>query len=858
MSFWKTDWFLGTVVAVVLLIASGGDLIQSLERKAYDRGVAAASRTPSDRVAIIAIDDQSIANIGRWPWPRDVHAKMTDILSDAKAKTIGYSAFFFEPQVDAGLTYINKLNEAYSASKFKGANDPDAEKIEALLTEAAVVLDTDQKLATSFKKAGNVLLPLVFQQFPFEPQGNPDKALPDYVLANALVLKDKGELLPPSGINPAYPIAALATTAVGVGHLNAQSDVDGGTRTEPLIVRYYDKYFPSFSLMLAARSLNLQVSEIQAKFGESVSIGKLRVSTDPELRMYTFFYGDKDGKPAFPVDSFFDVYTGKIPASKYQDKIVLIGATATGLGISQVTPIAARMAPVETLAHSISSILKEDFFIRPSWAVWVEYLVFLLVAAYLIALLPRLKAGTAAICTGLVFISLLIAHFVLMGAQLIWIQLMSAVTLLLIGHLALTTKRFLVTEKGKARSDVDLAQSHRMLGLGYQGQGQLDTAFDYFRKLPPEDSVLDLIYNLALDYERKRQFNKAENAFRYIADNNPKFKDIAERVGRAKAMSETVILGGGGSHPGGTVILPGGGVEKPMLGRYQVEKELGKGAMGVVYLGKDPKIGRVVAIKTMALSQEFEADELQDVKDRFFREAETAGRLNHPNIVTIFDAGEEHDLAFIAMEFLKGKDLTPYIKPENLLPLPKVMSIVARVAEALSYAHTNNVVHRDIKPANIMYELESDTVKVTDFGIARITDSSKTKTGMVLGTPSYMSPEQLAGRKIEGRSDLFSLGVTLYQLASGYLPFQGDSMAQLMFKIANEPQVDILTRSPDLPPCLVEIINKSLAKEPDARYQTGDEMAQAIKACIASSGAGAAAAGGAAAAPDSNVVDIGL
>ena len=237
-------------------------------------------------------------------------------------------------------------------------------------------------------------------------------------------------------------------------------------------------------------------------------------------------------------------------------------------------------------------------------------------------------------------------------------------------------------------------------------------------------------------------------------------------------MSETVILGGGGAHPGGTVILPGGGVEKPMLGRYEVEKELGKGAMGVVYLGKDPKIGRVVAIKTMALSQEFEADELKDVKERFFREAETAGRLTHPNIVTIYDAGEEHDLAYIAMEFLKGKDLTPYIKPDTLLPLDKVLSIVARVADALAYAHKNNVVHRDIKPANIMYDLEGDSVKVTDFGIARITDSSKTKTGMVLGTPSYMSPEQLAGKKIEGRSDLFSLGVTLYQLSCGKLPFR--------------------------------------------------------------------------------------
>jgi serine/threonine-protein kinase len=261
--------------------------------------------------------------------------------------------------------------------------------------------------------------------------------------------------------------------------------------------------------------------------------------------------------------------------------------------------------------------------------------------------------------------------------------------------------------------------------------------------------VLDLLYNLALDFERKRQFNKAESVFRYVADHNPKFRDASERVGRAKAMSETVILGSGGG-PGGTVILPGGGVEKPMLGRYQVEKELGKGAMGVVYLGKDPKIGRVVAIKTMALSQEFEADELQDVKDRFFREAETAGRLNHPNIVTIFDAGEEHDLAYIAMEFLKGKDLTPFIKPDNLLPLPKVMSITARVADALSYAHTNNVVHRDVKPANIMYELESDTVKVTDFGIARITDSSKTKTGWCWERLRICRPSSSPARRSKG------------------------------------------------------------------------------------------------------------
>jgi eukaryotic-like serine/threonine-protein kinase len=410
--------------------------------------------------------------------------------------------------------------------------------------------------------------------------------------------------------------------------------------------------------------------------------------------------------------------------------------------------------------------------------------------------------------------------------------LMGALTLLLLGHLLLTTKRFLMTERGKEMSDAQSAESNRMLALAFQGQGQLDMAWDKFRLVPLNDALLENLYNLALDFERKRQFNKAESVFRYMADYNPKFRDLEQKVARAKQMSETVILGGSGGHPGGGMMM-GQGTEKPMLGRYQVEKELGKGAMGIVYMGRDPKINRIVAIKTMALSQEFEPDELEDVKQRFFREAETAGRLNHPNIVTMFDAGEEHDLAYIAMEFLKGHDLVPYTKPDKLLPVPQVVSIIARVADALDYAHKNNVVHRDIKPANVMYEAESDQVKVTDFGIARITDSSKTKTGMVLGTPSYMSPEQLAGKKIDGRSDLFSLGVSLYQMLSGQLPFVGDSMAQLMYKIANEPYVDIKTVKPGLQDCLVVIIDRALAKDIEQRYQTGAEFASDLRACLA-------------------------
>jgi tRNA A-37 threonylcarbamoyl transferase component Bud32 len=419
--------------------------------------------------------------------------------------------------------------------------------------------------------------------------------------------------------------------------------------------------------------------------------------------------------------------------------------------------------------------------------------------------------------------------------------------LLVIGHAALTTKRYLVTEAGKVKSDEESAETNRMMGLALQGQGQLDMAFDRFRRVPMSDAVMDNLYNLALDFERKRQFNKAQAVYEHMAAWNKGYKDLQSKLNRAKNLSETVILGGGSSHPGGTMLLDGGAVEKPMLGRYQVEKELGKGAMGVVYLGKDPKIGRVVAIKTMALSQEFEGEELDDARERFFREAETAGRLQHQNIVTIFDAGEEHDLAYIAMEFLKGKDLVDFCKDANLLPMPKVVSIVARVAEALAYAHRQNVVHRDIKPANIMYELDSDTVKVTDFGIARITDSSKTKTGLVLGTPSFMSPEQIAGKKVDGRSDLYSLGVMLFQMLTGVLPFRGDSMAELMYKIANEECPDIRIIRKDVPERLAHVVALSLAKKPELRYQDGDQFAGDLKNVLAQlSGAAPTAPAGAA------------
>jgi len=850
-SFWRKDWFLGLGVSLVLLVASGAQLqlIEGLERFAYDWGVRASARTPSDKISVIAIDKRSIDNIGRWPWSRDIHAKMVESLANAKAKVIGYTVFFSEPQLDPGLGYVSRLLEAYQRLVPANADpsapprgvSPELLQIGATLQEAESALNTDRKLAESFAKAGNVVLPLLFTFG--EPRGKPDKPLPEFVRKNALSIQGGSGDLPLFTSAVEVPIVeSLGAAAAAVGHLNSVPDVDGAIRTEALAITYYDEYYPSLAVMMVARSLNLTAKDIKIRPGEALQIGNFRVSADPTLQMFTYFYKDRDGRPVIQEDSFYDVASGKIPLEKYRDKIVLIGPTAAGVGSIFVTPVNPAMPAVELQAHTVSSLLQGHFFVAPTWGWIVERGVYLLVALYLTTLLPRLSAGLGSVVSAGIVALLLTTHFVLMTGQGLWLQFMLPLALLVIGHVLLVTKRFVVTERGKEVSDAQSAANARMLGLAFQGQGQLDMAFDYFRKVPLDDTVMDNLYNLALDFERKRQFNKAEAAFRYMADYDPKFRDLEARLSRAKQMSETLVLGGAQTHPGGTLVL-GGGAEKPMLGRYRVEKELGKGAMGVVYLGKDPKIGRVVAIKTMALSQEFEADELAEVKERFFREAETAGRLSHPNIVTIFDAGEEHDLCYIAMELLKGQDLVPFTKPGDTLPTDIVISIVARVADALGYAHKQNVVHRDVKPANVMYEPANDIVKVTDFGIARITDSSRTKTGMVLGTPSYMSPEQLQGKKIDGRSDLFSLAVSLYQLVCGKLPFEGDSMAQLMYRIANEHAPDILQYCPSLPPALVAFLDKAMSKDAGERYQTGEEFAGTLRGTVGGPSATAIGAG---------------
>lgn len=824
-ALWRTDWFLGAIlIALLIAIHSTTDFFGLFERRFYDFASTSTHRQPSDQIAIIAIDNESVANIGRWPWPRDVHAQLIDQLSAAKVKTIAHTVFFFEPQIDRGLVFIRRLKELL-ANPDVGTN-PNVAPMERVMAEAELALDSDAKLADSIRRAGNVLIPSLYTLG--APRGRADTELPPFASASAI---DDPDNFSTRALRSQQPWAAIGMAAAGVAHLNQWSDADGSVRREPLLVNYFGRAVPSMSLLIAAKSLNLTAADIRLNAPESVQVGSLVIKTDNAALMLPQFYRGTNGQAAFVVDSFYDVLSGKIAASKYAGKIVIIGATAAGVGTQFATPAGGALSPAETIAHITSSILSEHFIVEPWWGHWAVLAALLVVSAYLLVGLPRLSAGKAALATLALFVLLLGMEFVLLSGSSVWLRWVFPAAMLAFGHLALTTKRFLMTEAGWHRADEESAETSRMMGLAHQGQGQLDMAFDRFCRVPFSDALMDNLNNLALDFERKRQFNKAQAVYEHMARHDKGHKDLQSKINRVRNLSDTVILGGR-PHASGTLLLADGGVEKPMLGRYQIDKELAKGAMGVVYLGKDPKIGRVVAIKTLALSQEFEGDALDDARQRFFREAETAGRLQHQNIVTIFDAGEEQDLAYIAMEFLRGTDLVRATSDAHLLPVAKVLEIVAKVAEALAYAHAQHVVHRDIKPANIMYDPITDVVKVTDFGIARITDSSRTKTGLVLGTPSFMSPEQIAGHKVDGRSDLYSLGVMLFQLLTAKLPFRGDSMAQLMFKISNEPAPDVRTLRGELPEELARVVALSLAKRPEARYQDGSRFAADLHALM--------------------------
>jgi serine/threonine protein kinase/outer membrane protein assembly factor BamD (BamD/ComL family) len=270
------------------------------------------------------------------------------------------------------------------------------------------------------------------------------------------------------------------------------------------------------------------------------------------------------------------------------------------------------------------------------------------------------------------------------------------------------------------------------------------------------------------------------------------------------------------------------------LGRYEIVRELGKGAMGIVYLAKDPLIGRLVALKTIRPATHSDDDETKEFRQRFIREAQAAGILNHPSIVTVHDIGQDDTgTSFIAMEYVEGQNLKEILAQGRALTYDQIGDIIAQVADAIDFAHSKGIVHRDVKPANIIL-LDGGRAKITDFGIAKIASSafSLTSTGQFLGTPNYMAPEQIKGAPVDGRTDIFSLGICLYECLTRRKPFGGDSLTSISYKIVHEPFPPLHEINPQIPDGYEDIMSFALAKDPSKRYQRGREFALALRAIV--------------------------
>ncbi|MBI4062065.1 MAG: CHASE2 domain-containing protein [Elusimicrobia bacterium] len=801
-------------------------LLESVEFKAYDlRAKLRQNLNPPPEIVLVEIDDDSISQLGRWPWPRTRMAAAIDKLKAAGPKVIGLNVLFSEAEQNQGLLEVKRLEERYRellAGKKVSQRGVD---FALEFSSAAVALDSDSKLLASLQGAGNVVLPMFFTAGTVG--GKPDPA-PAAVSSSAIAAPELSSFITEEA-KIAHPILAFSEAALGLGHVNLYPEVDGVLRREAPLVKYGGELYPSYAMRLTMAYLGLRTEDLKFEPGVALTMGKLRVPLDDENMMPVTFNGPQD---TVRVVSYASLMSDKpLAPDLFKDKIVIVGPTATGIATLFVTPVAQGFPTMEIVANVIENVLHGQFLTRPPWAEKAELGLLALIGLFIMAILPRLKALWGLVVSLLLALGLFGAGtYLFMNGQ--WLKVGYPSLLLLAGYLVIISKSFLVTEKGKELVEASAIETNKMLGLSFQGQGMLDIAFEKFRLCPLDDNMKDTLYNLALDFERKRQFAKAGAVLEHVAAKDPKYKDVVEKAKKLKEASEGAVFGGvGGGKKDGTVMIAGG-TTKPTLGRYEIEKELGRGAMGVVYLGRDPKINRMVAIKTMMLEEGSDGESTKSVKERFFREAESAGTLNHPNIVRIFDAGEENDVAYIAMELLDGHDLVKYGAKEALLPLERALDYVATVADALDYAHAQGIVHRDIKPANIML-LKDGSIRVADFGIARITASSKTATGTVMGTPSYMSPEQVAGKKVDGRSDLFSLAVALFELTTGEKPFKGgDGIGTLLFQIANDPHPDILTVKAGLPPALRAVIDKGLAKNPDARFQRGSEFAAAIRAVL--------------------------
>ena len=819
----KVDLLAGLLIACLFIFISFHPLspFESLGRIIYSvqMRMDLPGGAGKNVVAIVNIDDKSLRQLGPWPWPRQVIAEMLSILKNNGAKMVFLDFLFSDKERNQGLKEIRSLQAALGEHGGPSAKDP---WLKNNLTEIEKRLDNDNILSNAIKACGNVYLPIlgVFGNYDAE------LVIPEDSPLRKCSLKGKPSF---SGLPPVkdvhVPYQELSERSLGLGHINLYPEKSSQGEKHLFFLDYRNNLIMSLPLRLALDYLGKSPEDAVVP-GKGIRLHDDLIPMVDGGILIKF----KGVKRSFPYYSFVDILNVKKVPAVFDGKIVLIGYTAEDAPTVE-TPVDMGMPQVELTANVIDNLLNGRYLKRPAFMPFLEMAVILIFSFFAAVVIPRHGfINRLGITASLIFL-LFIIGFVLFMILDVWFKIIYIALAVVTIFLEYSVRDIVVTQRTLGITSKESIETNRMLGLSLQSQGLLDLAFEKFRKIPLDEAMKDVVYNLGLDYERKRMLNKAVAVYEYIAQVDKNFRDLGARIPKLRSLVSPLTMAGQEVRQDGKIIFSDDLGIKPTVGRYEILEELGQGAMGIVYKARDPKINRLLAIKTIRFSDEFEAEKIRDIKERFMREAEIAGKLAHPAIVAVYDVGEDYELTYMAMEFLEGESLLKYCRKGSLLPLRRALYVVSETALALDYAHKQGVIHRDVKPANIML-LKDGQIKVTDFGIAKAVSSSQTKSGIVLGTPNYMSPEQINGHEIDGRSDIFSLAVVFFELLTGQLPFHGKNLTNLFYQITQAKHPSPREINPKVPKPVEQILDKALAKDPARRFLTGADLAKYLRAMI--------------------------
>lgn len=772
-------------------------------------------------IAIVKIDDKSLQKLGTWPWPRHLIAEMIMILENNGAKLIGLDLLFNQKEQNQGLNEIINLHQRILNSDNLADERTYLTWLVEIIKGIEKRLDNDQELIRTVKNYDNIILPVSGKYGTYSTEIIPSQ---DSFLAKSTVRQDilDKQLMGKIAVNKLIrPFPELSEAASGSGHINLHPQKAKEGRAHLPLINYRGNLIPSLPFRLAINYLNENTNDIILPNNSLKLNNKIIYLNKGELLI--LFKGQVH---SFPEYSFMDILNVKKVSKVFNDKIVLIGFTARNGGMPINTPVAFNMPRIELMANISQCFLNGQFLNRPYFMIYIEALFILLLGILAAIVLPHLNYFPRAMLIGITIIILFFSSLILFIIFNVWFKISYILFPVLTIYLYISINNMLGRKKPSAIAPPESMETSRELGLSLQSQGLLDLALEKFRECPIDGPMKESLYNLGLEFERKRMLRKAISVYEYINNEDSGFRDISIKIPQLTSIVENRNIG-----KNGEILLSDDLEIIQTVGRYEVLREIAKGAMGIIYKGRDPKINRLIAIKTIRFSDDFEEGCIHDIKRRFFKEAEMAGKLSHPSIISVYDIGEDYDLTYMTMELLDGTDLGQFCQKDNLLPQRQILDIIANIAEALDYAHNRGVIHRDIKPENIMI-LTDGTIKVTDFGIAKAVSSSQTKSGVVLGTPNYMSPEQLSGKKIDGRSDIFSLGVLFYQLLTGELPFTGKSLAELFSQISKKRHPSPRKINPKvLKPC-EQLLDKVLAKDPQKRFEQANEFAKYCRIII--------------------------